>query len=140
MTPDDLRLLQHDLAALDAEALTIDFYDRLFEVAPGVRPLFPDDLAEQRRKLGAELAVLVDLATSLAAGDHRRFVERAHRLGARHVRYGAAPAHYPVVGETLLDALATALPTWDDAHRDAWSRLHAVVAETMLEGARLAGA
>jgi hypothetical protein len=35
------------------------FYDRLFEIAPGVRPLFPDDMKEQKMKLIAMLATAV---------------------------------------------------------------------------------
>jgi hypothetical protein len=35
------------------------FYDRLFEIAPDVRSLFPHDLAEQKKKLIAMLATAV---------------------------------------------------------------------------------
>ena len=35
----------------DPERLTQLFYDRLFAVAPGVRPLFPADMKEQQARL-----------------------------------------------------------------------------------------
>ena len=35
------------------------FYDRLFDVAPQMRAMFPDDMIEQRRKLMPMLAAVV---------------------------------------------------------------------------------
>src|SRR5262249_19675518 len=59
MTPADIELIQQSFARLvpisdKAAAL---FYDRLFEVAPEVKPLFRGDMTGQGRKLMAALAV-----------------------------------------------------------------------------------
>ena len=62
MTPDQVRLVQQSFAKVApiADQAAIIFYDRLFEVAPAVKALFPADLAEQRTKLMATLAAVVN--------------------------------------------------------------------------------
>ena len=63
------------------------FYDRLFEIAPEVRPLFPDDLVAQKRKLMAMLAVVV---TNLHHVD--KIAPAVEDLGRRHIAYGLPPS------------------------------------------------
>ena len=50
MTPDQVRLVQQSFAKVApiVDQAAIIFYDRLFEVAPAVKALFPADLAERR--------------------------------------------------------------------------------------------
>ena len=73
MTPDQVKLVQQSfaqVAPISDQAAAI-FYDRLFEVAPQVKAMFPADMTEQKKKLMATLAVVVnglsDLASILAA-------------------------------------------------------------------------
>ena len=57
MTPSQIELVQDSfakVAPISEQAASL-FYDRLFEVAPQVRAMFPDDLTEQRKKLMATL-------------------------------------------------------------------------------------
>ena len=52
MTPDQVKLVQQSfskVAPISDQAADL-FYDRLFEVAPQVKPMFPADLTEQRRQ------------------------------------------------------------------------------------------
>jgi nitric oxide dioxygenase len=135
MTPDELALVQRTFAAATAgdrgDQLTRRFYERLFEQAPDVRPLFPAELAEQRGKLLDELTAIVDALTHLD-----ELLARTGPLGARHVAYGAQPHHYDLVGRALLGALADVLgDAWDDPARAAWTRGYDLVAEAMLLGA-----
>ena len=99
MNPDQVKLVQDSFAKVApvADQVGRQFYDRLFSVAPQVRPLFPDDMTEQRRKLMAMLAVVVNGLSNLPA-----VLPAASMLAKRHVAYGAEPAHYPVVGGALL--------------------------------------
>jgi len=137
MTPHDLTLIERDTSTLDPDPFADRFYSTLFELAPAARALFPDDLADQRRKLMAELTAMIGMATSSLEGELDRFVTRAHRLGARHIGYGATPAHYDIVGAALVGTLAASVPDWDAEHELAWTRLYTLVASTMMEGARL---
>ena len=59
-------LTEHDIALVRASFAEVApikdtaadiFYDRLFAIAPSARALFPEDLAEQKRKLMAMIAV-----------------------------------------------------------------------------------
>jgi hypothetical protein len=53
MNSTQVKLVQESFAKVApiSEQAAVIFYDRLFEVAPAVRAMFPDDMTEQRRKL-----------------------------------------------------------------------------------------
>jgi methyl-accepting chemotaxis protein len=133
----DLEALEtsFDLVAPRGDELMDEFYSRLFEVAPAVKPLFAHtDLKRQKAML---LGTLVLLRKSLR--DLDAIVPKLRELGARHVGYGARPEHYPVVGEVLLGAMATvAGDAWQPEHERAWSEAFSVVAWAMMEGAEAA--
>ena len=103
MTPEQLDLIASSAAAATRErrGFGAAFYGRLFELAPEVRTLFPDDIDEQGDKLVDELAFLTRAATDLDS-----FVDRARDLGRRHDGYGVEESHYALVRQALLDALA----------------------------------
>jgi hemoglobin-like flavoprotein len=120
-----------DLVAPRGDELMDEFYSRLFAAAPEVRPLFPNDMRRQKTML---LGALVLLRKSLR--DLDAIVPKLRQLGARHVAYGAQPAHYPVVGSALIAAMAAvAGADWKGEHEAAWAEAFDVVATTMLEGA-----
>ena len=67
MTPDQIKLVQESfakVAPISGKAAEL-FYGRLFEIAPQVRAMFPDDMTEQRKKLMATLAIVVNGLTNL---------------------------------------------------------------------------
>ena len=121
-----------DLVAPRGEELVSVFYDRLFERAPQVKPLFAHvDMARQRSML---LAALVLLRKSLRNLD--AIAPKLRELGARHVAYGATPEAYPIVGEVLLASLAEiAGEAWTDELEAEWAGAYGVVAGLMIEGA-----
>lgn len=61
MTPEQVTMVQDSFKKVVPIAGTAAdlFYNRLFEIAPDVRPLFPHDLSEQKKKLIAMLATAV---------------------------------------------------------------------------------
>ena len=130
----DLEALEtsFDLVAPRGDELMDIFYARLFAAAPAVKPLFAGtDLARQKSML---LAALVLLRKSLR--DLDAIVPKLRELGARHVGYGAQPAHYPVVGQVLIASMAAvAAEAWRPEHERAWATAFDVVAGAMLEGA-----
>ena len=121
-----------DLIAPRSEEVVDIFYARLFAAAPAVRPLFAGtDLRRQKAMLLGTLVLLRKSARNLDA-----LVPKLRELGARHVSYGAAPEHYPVVGEVLIDSMAeVAGAAWRPEYAQAWDTAFAVVVGTMLEGA-----
>ena len=121
-----------DIVAPRGDELMDVFYARLFAAAPAVRPLFAGtDLRRQKAML---LSALVLVRKSLR--DLGAIVPTLHKLGARHVQYGARPEHYPVVATVLIASMAdVAGPAWRPHHERAWSAALDVVAGAMLEGA-----
>src|SRR3954471_9536168 len=103
MTPEQVNLVQQSFAKVApiSDQAAVIFYDRLFEVAPSVKGMFPIDMTEQRKKLMATLAVVVNGLSNLDPA--------ASALAKRHVSYGAKPEHYPVVGGALLWTLEKGL-------------------------------
>jgi hypothetical protein len=61
MTPNQIKLVQASFAQVVPIAATAAdlFYGRLFEIAPHVRPMFPEDLSEQKKGLMAMLGTVV---------------------------------------------------------------------------------
>ena len=133
MTPEQVQLVQQSfskVAPISEQAATI-FYDRLFEVAPAVRAMFPDDMTEQRKKLMATLAVVVNGLTNLEA-----VLPAASALAKRHVGYGAKPEHYPVVGGALLWTLEKGLGEgWTPEVAGAWTAAYGTLSSYMISEA-----
>jgi uncharacterized protein YjbI with pentapeptide repeats len=106
------------------------FYERLFAAAPETRPLFRADPAHQARKFLSSLRVIVSALDSPI-----RHVAVLQSLGERHRGYGVAPAHYRVVGDTLISVLAERLG--ERFTRDAeaaWERAFELMATIMTGG------
>jgi len=104
------------------------FYERLFEVAPGVRHLFKGDIKHQARKLINMVTLVVTKIDKLDD-----IIEEVKLLGQRHNRYGAEPAHYQVVGECLLWTLEKGLgDKWNEETRDAWTKIYGILADAMI--------
>ncbi|MGU3465899.1 methyl-accepting chemotaxis protein [Methylobacterium sp. C33D] len=103
------------------------FYGRLFDTAPQVRSLFPDDMSAQKRKLVAMLALAVSNLDKPEA-----LVATVRDLGDRHAGYGALQAHYEAVGAALLWTLEQGLgPDFTPEVRDAWAETYRVIAGLM---------
>ena len=133
MTPKQVALVQDSFAkvALTSEAAAVLFYDRLFDIAPQMKAMFPDDMIEQRRKLMAMLAGVVKSLSNL-----EQVLPAAGALAKRHVSYGAKAEHYPVVGEALLWTLEKGLGAgWTPDVAEAWIAAYATLSGFMISQA-----
>ncbi|MGK7876213.1 MAG: globin domain-containing protein, partial [Xenococcaceae cyanobacterium] len=62
--------------------------------------------------------------------------ENLKGLGARHVKYGALPEHYPLVGNALLTTFEQYLGSdWTEEVKQAWVDAYGAITKLMLEGA-----
>jgi hemoglobin-like flavoprotein len=130
MTPEQVKLVQESFAQVApiADKAAEIFYDRLFEVAPAVRPMFPADMAQQRKLLMATLAAVVRGLSNLSS-----VLPTASALAKRHVGYGAKPEHYAVVGDALLWTLARGLgPQWTPEVAVAWTEAYTTLSGYMI--------
>ena len=133
MTPHQVKLVQESFAKVApiSETAAVLFYDRLFEIAPKVKAMFPTDMTEQRRKLMATLAVVVGGLGSLES-----VLPAASALAKRHVSYGAKAEHYPVVGSALLWTLEKGLGDgWTPDVAEAWTAAYGTLSGFMISEA-----
>jgi nitric oxide dioxygenase len=133
MDSTQIKLVQDSFAKVGpiSEQAAVIFYDRLFEVAPSVKAMFPADMTEQRKKLMATLAVVVNGLSNLES-----ILPAASALARRHVGYGATPAHYPVVGGALLWTLEKGLgEAWTPETAAAWTAAYGTLSGYMISEA-----
>lgn len=115
------------------------FYQRLFELRPDLRALFPGDLTEQKKKLGATLGFVVSaldwpLREWARAQDPKGDLFLAVlALGQRHrASYAVQDEHYVPVGEALLWTLERGLgEAFGDSTRTAWTQAYRLLSTTM---------
>ena len=134
MTLEEINLVQTTWAqVLPIRNTAADlFYKKLFELEPDLRPLFPEDIAEQKLKLMKMLNTAVNGLSDLEA-----LVPAVQDLGRRHVGYGVKDEHYPLVGAALLWTLEQGLgPAFSDDVRAAWTTVYGVLADTMQNAAK----
>ena len=133
MTPNQIKLVQTSFAQVAPIAATAAdlFYGRLFEIAPQVRAMFPDDLGEQKKKLMAMLG------TAVAGLSHlETLVPAVQALGRRHAGYGVKAQHYASVGSALLWTLEKGLgEAFTPATREAWVLVYTTLATVMKDAA-----
>jgi hemoglobin-like flavoprotein len=133
MTPDQVKLVQQSFSKVApiADQAAAIFYDRLFEVAPQVKAMFPADMTEQKKKLMATLSVVVN-----GLGDLSSILPAASALAKRHVAYGAKAEHYPVVGSALLWTLEKGLGSgWNSDVAAAWIAAYGTLSGFMISEA-----
>lgn len=132
MRTQDILLVRRHFAALRGheDAFSTMFYDRLFSLAPTVRPYFPQDMGDQRRKLMQVLRFAIDHLDR-----PEQLAPAVISLGARHASYGVHRDHFAPVGVALLDTLAAWLGVAFDAQaRSVWTAVFAALADLMQQG------
>lgn len=138
MTPEKITLVQDSfkkVVPIAGPAADI-FYDRLFEIAPQVRPLFPEDMTEQKKKLMQMLATAVNGLTNLD-----EILPAVQDLGRRHSGYDVTPEHYDSVGEALIFTLGQGLgDDFTPDTKDAWVETYGVLASVMIDAQNEAAA
>ncbi len=133
MTPAQIVLVQmsFEKVAPIADTAAALFYQRLFEIAPDVRPLFKTNMSEQGRKLMATLGTVVRSLDRLDA-----VMPAVKTLAARHVDYGVKPQHYEPVGAALLWTLKQGLgDAFTPETAEAWGTAYGLLSGAMIEAA-----
>lgn len=138
MTPSQVELVQKSfskVAPISEQAAEL-FYGRLFEIAPEVKPMFPNDMKEQGKKLMGTLAVVVGGLTKLET-----ILPAASMLAKKHVAYGVKASHYTPVGAALLWTLEKGLGSeWTPDVATAWTTAYTTLSGYMISEAYGAGA
>jgi hemoglobin-like flavoprotein len=129
MTPQQIELVQTSFKKVVPIAGTAAdlFYGRLFEIAPEVRPMFPEDLKDQKIKLMSMLGTAVTNLHKLET-----ILPAVKALGERHKGYGVTAAHYAPVGAALLWTLEKGLGSdFTPDVKAAWTETYTALAGVM---------
>ncbi|RJF89814.1 hemin receptor [Oleomonas cavernae] len=133
MTPEQIDLVKQSfekVVPIAPQAADL-FYDRLFEIAPEVVPLFKGDMPTQGAKLMQALGLVVGSLDRL-----HEVLPAVKALAVRHVGYGVKEVHYTPVGAALLWTLEQGLgDQFTPAVKDAW-----IIAYGALSGVMIAAA
>ena len=132
-TPRQIELVQKSWSQVlpISDAAATLFYERLFEIDPAVRPLFKNDMREQKKKLMQTLTVAVDGLSNVP-----RLIPTLQALGARHAGYMVQEKHYDSVGKALLWTLKEGLGTsFTPEVEAAWTAVYTTVADVMKKAA-----
>lgn len=109
-----------------------EFYRRLFELAPEVRPLFKGDIGLQAKKFTDTLTWV------MAHLEHPDELSRELReLGARHNGYGVEIDQYAPLGSALIWMFQRALgDRFSPEMEEAWLEFYAFLSFEMERGSR----
>jgi len=132
MTTHDIELVKKSwttVATIDMETVGGLFYNRLFEIAPEVKPMFSrSSIAEQSRKLLSMLSYVIAKLDKLDD-----ILEEVAKLAKRHSQYGVKESHYAAVGAALLWTLEKGLgDLWNEELKAAWTRIYTVLSGAMI--------
>jgi hemoglobin-like flavoprotein len=134
MTTQQMQLVKKSwtlVAGMDPVAVGSLFYNRLFEIAPQVKPLFQNSMPEQSKKL---LAMISYVINKLDALDD--IIAEVAKLAKRHVQYGVKEEHYKAVGEALLWTLEKGLGKfWYKELKEAWVACYTILSGAMIKAA-----
>ena len=129
MTPQQIELVQTSFEkVLPIAGTAADlFYGRLFEIAPEVRSMFPQDMKEQKIKLMSMLGTAVTNLHKL-----EMILPAVKDLGQRHKGYGVTAAHYAPVGAAQLWILEKGLGAdFTPEAEAAWTETYTALAGVM---------
>lgn len=136
MTHNQIELVQNSwriVASMDAQTVGALFYNRLFEIAPEIKPMFSRvSTNEQSRKLLSMLNYVISKLNNLDD-----IIVEVEKLAQRHVRYGVEDGHYILVGRALLWTLEAGLgENWNPCLKNAWANCYTMLAEAMIKAAK----
>lgn len=131
MSPEDIEKLQFSFGQMvpKKDQIAEKFYTRLFEVAPGVKPLFKGPIDQQGNKLVMALKQII-----LSLKQPNDLMDFLGKLAKRHVEYGAVPAHYEVVGGVLLWTFEDVMgEKFTPELKALWGEAYGVIADAMIK-------
>jgi hemoglobin-like flavoprotein len=130
----NVELLENSFAPVKSNGLEFAkrFYSILFSDYPEAKALFANShMEKQSQQLFQSLVFTIDNLR-----EPEILSNALKGLGARHIKYGVLPQHYPIVGSSLLKTLEVTLGTaWTPDVQSAWTDAYGVVTQLMLEGA-----
>src|SRR3954447_16997848 len=129
-----IRYLRESVALLPREnsGPANEFYRRLFELAPEVRPMFVREIGLQAQKFSEMLAWVIANLDRPA-----ELTSQVRALGARHGGYGVTIDQYAPIGSALMWMFQHTLgDRFTPEMEEAWLEFYAFISCEMERGAR----
>src|SRR5262249_20227043 len=130
----EAQLIKESWAAVEpqAERAAQYFYAHIFYGHPEIRAMFPVMMDVQRERL---LQALVRIVQGFE--NPELLGPYLHQLGRDHRKFAVAPAHYGVVGNSLIATLAKyGREAWTPEVEAAWRHAYQIAAQAMIDGAQ----
>jgi hemoglobin-like flavoprotein len=142
MTPHQVRLVRNSFKKIEPIATQAgeDFYRRLFEVAPELRSMFPEDMNGQHAKLINVLGTVISNLYMISLPvttlqEAETFMPQVRSLGRRHSAYGVTDAHFDTLGQVLIWTLRKHVGEgFTDEVEEAWLTIFDLLSRVMKEG------
>ncbi len=117
------------ISRINMESVGSLFYNRLFEIAPDVKPMFSrTTLPEQSKKLLTMLSYIISKLNKLDD-----ILNEVGKLARRHTQYGVKEEHYIAVGTALLWTLEKGMGEyWNTELNAAWTEVYTTLAGAMM--------
>ena len=134
LTHDQINLMRESFYRLQpvGDAASRRLYDRLFELEPNLRSLFPDDLTRLRMRFMSALAIMLY---------HGEAPDAVHpylrRLALVHIAHGVQPEDFRPMGQALIDTMREMLgERFPEGADTAWKEAYAFMAREMMRSMR----
>lgn len=107
MDQNSILLVQKTFKKTEAKHTTIaeNFYQKLFELDPKLKKLFPYQNEESMRQQGDKLMMMLT-GTVDGLKNFEKLIPILELLGKRHADYRVTDYHYDIVGSALISTLA----------------------------------
>ncbi len=110
------------------------FYDKLFDLDPQLKPLFPNN-EESMKVQGNKLMSMLGAAVA-GLSNLDSLIPILKDLGKRHVEYKVEAFHYDTVGEALLGTLEVGLgDDFTPDVKEAWTTVYGTMSNVMIDAA-----
>jgi hemoglobin-like flavoprotein len=105
------------------------FYDRLFEIAPELQPVFKTHPKEQALRLTNMVTNMVSRIQHLD-----EIIDDIRALASRHSVYGVQTVYYRVFGAALIWTIQQMMDTrWNDELEEAWIDVYSLISNAMIQ-------
>ncbi len=131
MTPAQVELVKDGFQIIyqEKQDFARSFFTFLFQVIPGIRTSFPEDMTDQQRKLAETLTYVIYHLHDPAA-----LQKSAELLADRHIGPQARPPHFVAAAVALEKALQKHIsPNLPQQELDAWQQAFFLVTDMMTE-------
>ncbi|MEO9571828.1 MAG: globin family protein [Polaribacter sp.] len=114
-----------------ADTAATIFYNKLFELDPELKPLFPSG-EEAMKTQGNKLMTMLGAAVA-GLSDLDALIPVLEGLGKKHVGYNVKESHYSTVGAALLATLEAGLGgDFTPEVKDAWAGVYQTMSSVMI--------